>query len=73
MPFADFPKDQWVTFTLKVEWTTYGGEKENILKPGVIDVQMAYMNNDQKIVENIVKNAQILIGRNDDMGYYFKF
>lgn len=73
MSFAVFPKDQWVTFTLKVEWTTYGGEKENILKPGVLDVQMAYMNKDKKIVENIVKNAQVLIGRNDDMGYYFKF
>lgn len=73
MPFADFPKDQWVTFTLKVEWTTYGGEKESILKPGILDVQMAYVDKGTKVSENIVKNAQVLIGRNDDMGYYFKF
>lgn len=73
MPFADFPKDKWVTFTLKVEWTTYGGEKESIVKPGILDVKMDYKDNGREIAENIVKNAQVLIGRNDDMGYYFKF
>lgn len=73
MPFADFPKDRWVTFTVKVQWTTYGAEKENILKPGLLDVNMNYESNNKQISENIVKNAQLLIGRNDEMGYYFKF
>lgn len=73
MPFADFPKDRWVTFTIKVQWTAYGAEKENIVKPGLLDVNMIYDKNNKQVSENIVKNAQLLIGRNDEMGYYFKF
>jgi len=73
IPFADFPKDKWVTFTIKVQWTAYGAEKENIVKPGLLDVNMMYRRNDQPVSENIVKNASLLIGRNDEMGYYFKF
>lgn len=73
LPYADFPKNQWITFSIKVEWTAYGKENENILKPGMLDVQMAYQKNGKAISEHIVNNAPILIGRNDDMGYYFKF
>ena len=73
MPFACFPKDEWVTFTIKVQWTAYGAEKESVVKPGVLDVNMNYKRNKKMISENIVKNATLLIGRNDEMGYYFKF
>jgi len=73
MPFADFPKGQWVTFDVKVIWTAYGKEKENILKPGQLDVRMAYLKNEKPVSDHIVNNVPILIGRNDDMGYYFKF
>ena len=73
LPFNEFPKNQWVTFTMKVEWTAYGKEKENIIKPGLMDVQMAYQKNGKAVSEHIVNNASVLIGRNDDMGYYFKF
>ena len=34
MPFADFPKDCWVTFRIHIDWTTYGKEAETIVKPG---------------------------------------
>ena len=39
MPFADFPKDCWVTFRIHIDWTTYGKEAETIVKPGKLDVQ----------------------------------
>lgn len=70
MPFDRFPKDCWVEFVVEIDWTVYGGEKETVLKPGRLDVVMQPENGRS---EHIVDNAQILIGRNDDYGYYFKF
>ncbi|MFV0468064.1 MAG: heparin lyase I family protein [Dysgonomonas sp.] len=72
-PFNDFPKDRWVTFSIKIQWTSYGKENEQILKNGMLDVVMDYEEHNSKISEHIVDNASILIGRNDEMGYYFKF
>ena len=73
MPFADFPKDCWVTFRIHIDWTTYGKEAETIVKPGKLDVQMEYADKKKTVKEHIVNNEEILIGRNDDDGYYFKF
>lgn len=73
MPFADFPKDCWVTFRIHIDWTVYGKEAETIVKPGKLDVQMEYVKKQKTVKEHIVNNEQILIGRNDDDGYYFKF
>jgi hypothetical protein len=70
MPFEEFPKDCWVEFTVEIDWTVYGREKETILKPGRLDVVMQL---EKGRSEHIVDNARILIGRNDDYGYYFKF
>lgn len=69
MPFEQFPKDCWVTFTVEIDWTRYGGATQTILKPGQLDVRMACDGAEQHIVDK----APILIGRNDEDGYYFKF
>ncbi|MDH6308911.1 heparin lyase [Dysgonomonas sp. PFB1-18] len=71
--FDEFPKDCWITFTIDVKWTEYGGESEEIMKPGKLDVKMSYGKGNKPISKHIVKNETILIGRNDDDGYYFKF
>lgn len=42
MPYADFPKDCWITFRIHIDWTVYGKEAETIVKPGMLDVQMDY-------------------------------
>lgn len=73
MPFADFPKNQWVTFTIKVEWTAYGVEKETVEKDGRLDVKMDYFKDGKAFCNHLVNNQSVLIGRNDDDGYYFKF
>lgn len=73
MPFAEFPKDCWITFEIDVTWTAYGKEAQTIEKPGKLDVVMNYQNGKKAIKKHIVDNQQILIGRNDDDGYYFKF
>ena len=73
MPFADFPKDTWVSFDIHIDWTTYGGKSETILKPGSLDVAMHFTKDGKTLTEKIVDNEEILIGRNDDDGYYFKF
>lgn len=72
-PFADFPKDCWVTFRIHIDWTVYGKEAETIVKPGKLDVKMEYADKKKTVKEHIVDNEEILIGRNDDDGYYFKF
>ncbi|MDL2303249.1 polysaccharide lyase [Dysgonomonas sp. OttesenSCG-928-D17] len=71
--FDEFPKDCWITFTIDVKWTEYGGQSEEIMKPGKLDVKMSYGKGNKPISKHIVKNETILIGRNDDDGYYFKF
>lgn len=73
MPFADFPKDCWVTFRVRIDWTVYGKEAETVVKPGKLDVRMNYTEKGKEIGRHIVNNEEILIGRNDDDGYYFKF
>ena len=73
MPFADFPKNCWVTFLVDINWTKYGGEAETIVKPGKLDVKMVYKEKNEEMNKHIVDNRDILIGRNDKDGYYFKF
>ncbi len=72
LSFDKFPKDCWITFVVDVKWTEYNLSEE-IIAPGKLDVKMAYDKNGKSIQEHIVKNETILIGRNDDNGYYFKF
>lgn len=69
LPFGDFPKDRWVRFTVEVDWTRYGGEAQTVEAPGRLDVRMAWDGRE----EHIVDNARLLIGRNDEAGYYFKY
>lgn len=73
MPFAEFPKDCWITFRIHIDWTVYGKETETIVKPGMLDVQMSYTEKGKQVNRPIVDNEEILIGRNDEDGYYFKF
>lgn len=73
MPFAEFPKDCWITFRIHIDWTVYSKETETIVKPGMLDVQMSYTEKGKQINRPIVDNEEILIGRNDEDGYYFKF
>lgn len=73
MPFNDFPKECWVTFRIHIDWTVYGKEAETILKPGLLDVQMNYSEKGKAVSKHVVDNEKILIGRNDEDGYYFKF
>ena len=32
MPYADFPKDCWITFRIHIDWTVYGKEAGNDCK-----------------------------------------
>lgn len=73
MPFTQFPKDCWITFDIAIDWTKYGKEANTILKPGKLDVMMTYTKNKKQQKAHIVNQQEILIGRNDDDGYYFKF
>lgn len=73
MPFSVFPKNCWITFHIHIDWTVYGEEAEIIVKPGKLDVQMSYLEKGKNVKKHIVDNEEILIGRNDKDGYYFKF
>ena len=54
---------------MEVDWTRYGRETEQTEAPGRLDVRMAWEGREAHIVDD----AQVLIGRNDDEGYYFKY
>ncbi|SDK16261.1 heparin lyase [Pedobacter sp. ok626] len=73
MPFNEFPKDCWITFVTHIDWTKYGKEENTILKPGKLDVTMSYLKGNKQQKLHIVNQEEILIGRNDEDGYYFKF
>ncbi|ANH80501.1 heparitin sulfate lyase [Niabella ginsenosidivorans] len=73
MPFAAFPKDTWVTFDVAIDWSVYGGANNKVEKPGMLDVVMHYQKDKKPVNDHIVNNQKILIGRNDENGYYFKF
>ncbi len=72
LPFADFPKDCWVTFEVRVEWARYGREAE-AAEGGKLDVVMSYEQAGVPVSKSIVDNMDVLVGRNDHKGYYFKF
>lgn len=71
-PLSKFPKEQWVTFKVKIKWGEFGGVSETE-KPGMIDAYMFYDENGEQKQEHIVDNATVNIGYNDEYGYYFKF
>lgn len=73
MPFAAFPKDTWITFDVAIDWSVYGGANNKVEKPGMLDVRMHYQKGGRPVNEHIVDNKKMLIGRNDEQGYYFKF
>ena len=58
-----------MTFTVEIDWTQYGGAAQTVVRPGRLDVVMACDGQTRRLVDN----EQILIGRNDEDGYYFKF
>ena len=71
-PLSKFPKEQWVTFKVKIKWGEFGGVSE-MEKPGMIDAYMFYDENGEQKQEHIVDNTTVNIGYNDEYGYYFKF
>lgn len=73
LPFEDFPKDCWITFDVEIKWTTYSGRTEKVLKPGKLNVVMKHSEATKEVSRVLVNNEKILIGRNDEYGYYFKF
>lgn len=73
MPFENFPKETWVKFKVQIHWTKYGKESEKIIEKGKLNVIMSYNENGSQVEKTIVNNETILIGRNDEDGYYFKF
>ena len=73
MPQTNFPKEQWVTFDIQLRWTSYSGKTEQIVQPGLLHVEMIYEKNGQKTRKTLVNQEELLLGRNDETGYYFKF
>lgn len=72
-PFDAFPKNTWVTFTIAIDWSVYGGANSKMVRPGMLDVVMQYADGKKIKKDHIVNQQKIAIGRNDESGYYFKF
>lgn len=69
IPWSEFPKDRWITFSVEVQWSLYGGSRETLERNGRLNVVMTCDGDDRTLVDN----ERIEIGRNDEDGYYFKF
>jgi len=68
IPWSEFPKDCWITFTVDVRWSRYGGRSETV-EDGCLDVRMTCDGRTRTLVDH----ESLPIGRNDEDGYYFKF
>jgi len=68
-----FPKNQWVTFYVKIQWNKYGGISERVESEGLIDVVMSYEKKGKTISNHIVDNMNVSVGNNNEEGAYFKF
>ncbi|MGN0835090.1 MAG: heparin lyase I family protein [Candidatus Spyradosoma sp.] len=66
--FDAVPRETWITFDFTVEWSRYGRERETV-EPGRIGVTMSVGGETRRIVNDV----PVFIGRNDELGYYFKF
>ena len=69
MPLDEFPLQGWVTFDVDVKWAQFTPGKEGVNQLGSVKVDMM----DSKGTKNLVSGKDLFIGRNDILGYYFKF
>lgn len=72
LSYDQFPKDRWVEFSVDVVWTSFGAEAETVKQPGKLSVDMKWVDAGVNRALPLVQNAEILVGRNDKDGYYFK-
>ena len=69
MSLDDFPIQEWVTFDVSVTWSEFTAGRDGVNKLGSVIVDMT----DSKGTKHLVNKEDLLIGRNDILGYYFKF
>lgn len=65
-----FPVNQWVTFDVDVKWTEFVSGTDNVAKNGSIKVDMTPNTLGES---RIVDAGDLLIGANDEYGYFFRF
>ena len=68
-----FPTDDWVTFNgVEIEWCKFKFQQDGFKDPtnphGKLNVEMTT----SSVKSTLVDNRPTLIGRNDNLGYYFK-
>jgi heparin lyase len=75
MPYTDFPKEQWVTFEIDIQWSKFTWGKDEMAQLGLLDIYMSYLidGDTRHLRKHIVNQLKLPIGRNDKHGYYFKF
>ena len=69
MSLDNFPTDEWVTFTVNVKWAEFAVGRDEMINPGTLRIDMTNRGGTRRIVES----NDLFIGRNDTLGYYFKF
>ncbi len=73
IPTNQFPRDKWVTLSVKIRWTKYDPTQNIIERNGTISAQMKWSDKEKEHELQLAKNQNIYAGRNDENGYYFKF
>lgn len=69
MSLDTFPTNEWVTFAIDVKWAEFTAGRDEMKSPGTLKIDMTHSHGTTKIVDS----NNLFIGRNDTLGYYFKF
>ena len=70
MSLNSFPLAQWVTFEIDVKWAAYTSGSNTVPTNGRVKVDVK---NSANTVVASLNETGLNVGRNDPLGYYFKF
>ena len=74
-PLSSFPLGVWVKFDVDVTWAIFNPGANGVDTNGGLTVDMEYTAKgaSSKTTQTLVNKDSVMIGRNDALGYYFKF
>ena len=75
MSLSAFPLRKWVTFDVDVKWAEFNSGSDGTRTKGSVKIDMTYAATagSAATTTTLLNKSNLLIGRNDSLGYYFKF
>jgi heparin lyase len=70
---ADFPLNKWVTVSVNVQWAVFASATDGVTTRGTLNVDLSVPPPATLTRYTPVRATNLIIGRNDQLGYYFKY